>query len=220
MKTFYRITAPLIALVSIPVLYFLPLFRVLVTSSISLSDNEKVTNLFSTVTGLKEFFGIDDLVAVARKSDGSKLTLLKTLLGNLDEETKNKIFGEYGYVKPLLIAAGVCLALFVLLMLACAVLSAALKKHTPALIVSVAAAVTLFASKLLFNGFAKPFLSGGIGLSSLFSSSNAEIGSLLGRLLSVNALQLSVAYTVSMLIAVVFVIFTAAVIIDENYERK
>ena len=200
-----------------PVLYFFPMFRIMITSG--LAGGETKTNLLTTVTGLKEFTSFNDIVNMVR-SKGDQLNTLKSILGNINDETKDKFFGNTKCIEWL-IAAGVFFCLFMLLVLAFTVVSAAMKKHVPALIVSVCAFVTLFAANGCFKNFAKPFLNGTIGISSLLNSgTNANLGALLGKLLTVDCLQLGIAYNFALFMVIVIGIGTICILVEENYAKN
>lgn len=216
MKTVYRILAPIISIAILPVLYFLPMFRIMITSGLNTGDTK--TNLLTSLAGVREFISFHDVTGMA-KGSGKTLDVIKNLLGNLDEETKQKILGD-SHCTEFLIAAGVFLAVFILLTLAFAVVSAATKKHLPSLCISLASFVSLLVCNGCFKAFAKPFLNGSIGLSSLFNSGNAQLGALLGRLVSVDYLQLSLGYTFALFITIVLIIGTVCIIFEEKYAKN
>lgn len=217
MKTVYRIIAPIISIAIFPVLYFFPMFRIMITSG--LSAGETKTNLLTSFTGLKEFTSFSDIVDMVRnKSD--QLNIFKSILDNIKDETKEKFFGDSKCIEWL-IAAGVFFCLFMLLVLAFTVVSAVMKKHVPSLIISVCAFVSLVATNGCFNNFAKPFLDGSIGISSLLNSgTNVNIGAIVGKLLSVDCLQLGIAYNFALFMVIVIGIGTICVLFEEYYAKN
>ena len=222
MKTVYRIITPIISIAIFPVLYFLPLLRVMISSGLNTGDTK--TNLLTTLTGLKDYISINDVVKLTGNDD-NKLSLFKQLWGNLNEETKQKMLGEFSCGK-FLIAAAVFLALFILLMLAVMFVSAICRNHLPALCISAGALISLFAANGCFKAFAKPFLSGAIGVSSIINGLTKEpnstistLSSLLGNLASVDMLQLSIAYSACILITVAVIIFTLSAMVEEKYSK-
>ena len=221
MKTIYRILAPIISLAVFPVLYFLPLIRAMVSSSLlgALSGNADgaKTNLLTTVFGMGEYTSISDIVKLMQ-GDTSVFENWKSIWTNLDEDMKARIVGDNA-VAPYLIAALVFLALLALLTLAFAVLSAVLKKQIVPLILAGGAFVSALAMNACFNAFAKPFVTGAINLSSVLGSDNAVLGALLGSAVSVDYLQLSVAYTVTLFILVVLMILTVCALVEERFSK-
>lgn len=222
MKTVYRIITPILSIAIFPVLYFLPLLRVMISSG--LSAGETKTNLLTTLTGLKDYISINDIVKLT-SGDENKMSIYKQLWSNLADDTKQKILGDFSCGK-FLIAAAVFLALFILLMLALMFISAISKNHLPSLCVSAGALISLFAANGCFKAFAKPFLSGAIGIGSIInglatesSSSMNTLSALLGNLAKVDMLQLSIAYSACILITVAVIIFTLSAMIEEKYSK-
>lgn len=217
MKTFYRILTPILSLAVLPVLFFLPIFRVAVTAGLPSSDTK--TNLLTTLTGLGEYVSANDLVKLS-KNDSGRFSILTGIWEKLPEDVRMKITEEFSCGK-FLIAAGVFLAVFILLMLVIAFVSSITGKHAAVLGLSVGAVVSLLATNGLFNAFAKPFLSGAIGLSSLLSANEtlSTLGALLGNIVKVNLLQLSIAYTVCLLLAVAIALFSVFAMFEEKYAK-
>lgn len=215
MKTVYRIIAPIISIAIFPVLYFLPMFRIMITSA--LTSGETKTNLLTSFTGLKEFISFSDIVKISG-GDSSQFDMIKSIFSNIKEETKEKFFGDSKCVEWLT-AAGVFFCIFLVLLLAFAVVSAITKKHIPSLVISICAFFTLIATNGCFNKFANPFITGKVGIASLLNAGNTQLSGLIGRLLSVDYLQLSVAYTFSLLLIVVIIIGTLVAVFDEYYAK-
>ena len=222
MKTAYRILAPILSIAILPVLYFLPLIRAMVSSSILStllgSETETKTNLLTSIFHIGEFTSIKDIVTLTRDQNNTTLTALKNVWGNLSDDVKEKLTGEFSSVK-FLIAALVFFVLLVLLVLVLTVLSAVMKKQVVPLCLAGGAFVSALIMNACFNAFAKPFVSGAINLSSIFNSENATLSSLLGRAVSVDYLQLSIAYTVTLFILVVFMILTVCALVEEKFSK-
>lgn len=221
MKTIYRIIAPILSVAIFPVLYFLPLIRAMVSSSIlgALTGNtDTKTNLLTSIFHIGEYTSIKDIVTMTRDADSSTLTALKNIWGNLSEETKETLTREFSSGK-FLIAALVFFALLVLLVLVLTVLSAVMKKHVVPLCLAGGAFLSALIMNACFNAFAKPFVSGAINLSSIFNSENATVSALLGRAVSVDYLQLSIAYTVTLFILVVVMVLTVCALVEEKLSK-
>ena len=223
MKTVYRILAPLLSIAIFPVLYFLPLIRAMVSSGLlgALTGNKTgtKTNLLTTTLGIGEYTSINDVVKMA-KSGSSKFEALKSLFENLGDETKERLSEEFSSGK-FLIAALVFFVLLILLVLAFTVLSAVLKKHVVPLCLSAGAFVSALLMNACFNAFAKPFVTGAVSLASILGegTQNALLTTLLGNAVSVDYLQLSVAYSVTLFILVVIMIFTVCALVEEKLSK-
>ena len=223
MKTVYRILAPLLSIAIFPVLYFLPLIRAMVSSGLlgALTGNTSgtKTNLLTSTLGLGEYTSIKDIVKLSQ-GDTSSLQAWKSVFDNLGDDFKNKLTKDYA-VDKFLIAALVFFVLLVLLVLVFTVLSAVMSKHIVPLCLSVGAFVSALIMNACFNGFAKPFVSGAINLSTVLggSNDNAVLGALLGNAVTVDYLQLSVAYSVTLFILVVIMILTVCALVEEKLSK-
>ena len=221
MKTFYRILAPILSVAVFPVLYFLPLIRAMVSSSflglLSGSDTSTKTNLLTSVFGLGEYTSINDIVKLSQ-GDTTTLQTWKSVIESLSDDVKERLSSEFASGK-FLIAALVFFALLVLLTLVFTVLSAVMSKHIVPLCLAGGAFVSALAMNACFNAFAKPFVSGAVNLSSILNTDNALVSSLLGSAVSVDYLQLSVAYTVTLFILVVIMVLTLCALVEEKFSK-
>ena len=222
MKTAYRIMAPIFAIAVFPVLYFLPLIRAMVSSGLlgALSGNSggAKTNLLTSTLGIGEYTSIRDIVKLSQ-GDTSSLQAWKSVLDSLGDDIKERLSKEFACGK-FLVAALVFFALLVLLVLTFTVLSAVMSKHVVPLCLAAGAFVSALAMNACFNSFAKPFVTGAINLSSIIGGTdNAIVGALLGNAVTVDYLQLSVAYTVTLFILVVIMIFTVCALVEEKYSK-
>ena len=221
MKTAYRIMAPIFSIAIFPVLYFLPLLRAMVSSSLlgALSGNTSgtKTNLLTSTLGIGEYTSIRDIVKLTQGD--TSFQAWKSVFENLSDDVKERITKEFACGK-FLIAALVFFALLVLLVLVFTVLSAVMSKHVVPLCLAGGAFVSALAMNACFNAFAKPFVSGAINLSTILGGSdNAIVGALLGSAVSVDYLQLSVAYTVTLFILVVVMILTVCALVEEKFSK-
>ena len=221
MKTIYRILAPIISIAILPVLYFLPIIRAMVSSGLlgALSGNSTKQNLLTTLLGVHEFISINDIVKMA-SGDTSTFKNWAAVFDNLDDSIKDRITKEFACGK-FLIASLVFLALLVLLVLALTVLSAVLKKQIVPLCLAGGAFISALAMNACFNAFAKPFVTGVINLGSILDSAgeNAMLGALLGNAVSVDYLQLSVSYTVTLFILIVVMLLTVCALLEERFSK-
>ena len=223
MKTVYRILAPIISIAVFPVLYFLPLIRAMVSSDLlgmlsGKTDGPK-TNLLTSTLGIGEYTSISDIVRMAQ-GDTEKLKVWKSIFENLGDDLKDKLSKEFASGR-FLIAALVFFALLVVLTLVFAVLSAVMKKQIVPLCLAGGAFLSALAMNACFNAFAKPFVTGAINLSSILGggTQNAMLTALLGNAVTVDYLQLSVAYTVTLFILVVVMILTVCALVEEKFSK-
>ena len=223
MKTVYRILAPILSIAIFPVLYFLPLIRAMVSSGLlgALTGNKDgpKTNLLTTTLGIGEYTSINDVVKMA-KSGSSKFEALKSLFDNLGDDLKERLSKEFASGR-FLIAALVFFVLLVLLVLVFTVLSAVMKKHLVPLCLAGGAFVSALVMNACFNAFAKPFVTGAVSLASVLGegTKNALLTTLLGNAVSVDYLQLSIAYSVTLFILVVIMIFTVCALVEEKVSK-
>ena len=223
MKTIYRIIAPIMSMAIFPVLYFLPLIRAMVTSGLlgALTGNSSgtKTNLLS-ILGIKEYTSINDIVKLVQNGSSATIETLKNIWNNLGDDIKDRVLNEFSSGK-FLIASLVFFALLVLLVLVFTVLSAVMSKHIVPLCLAGGAFVSALIMNACFNSFAKPFVTGAINLSSVLGggNDNAVLGALLGNAVTVDYLQLSVAYTVTLFILVVIMILTVCALVEEKFSK-
>ena len=223
MKTFYRILAPILSLVIFPVLYFLPLIRAMVSSSLlgalTGSDSGAKTNLLTSTLGIGEYTSINDIVKLSQ-GDTTSLQAWKSVFENLGDDLKERLSKEFACGR-FLIAALVFFGLLVLLTLVFTVLSAVMSKHVVPLCLAGGAFISALAMNACFNAFAKPFVTGAINLSSIIGGTdNAIVGALLGSAVTVDYLQLSVAYTVTLFILVMIMILTVCALVEEKFSKN
>ena len=224
MKTVFRILTPIFSVAVLPVLYFLPLIRAMVSSgllsALSGGGSGTKTNLLTSTLGIGEYTSIKDIVALAQ-GDTSKFQNWKAVYDSLGDDFKKRLSEEFACGRWL-IAALVFFALLVVLVLVITVLSAVTGKHVVPLCLSVGAFASALAMNACFNKFAMPFVSGAINLSSVLGGKvgdNAILGTLLGNAVSVDYLQLSVAYTVTLFLLVVVMILSVCALVEERFSK-
>ncbi len=212
MKTVYKVLSSLSAIAILPALFFLPLLRFKMTLPMNLD------------LGIREYSSVFDMIRMHTSRTEEQNKLLKTLLEALTDP--NSELGKIFTNRPWLYAFLVFFCLTVLITLALAVLPY-LTKRRPW--IPLAAAGGGFVSALLMNftftRFAKPLLSGMIGLRSVLggagAGSSGGLGGLftdmLGSAVSVDQLKLSFAYEILLaLLAVYAVVVIAGIAAKKN----
>lgn len=195
MKSIYRVLAPIFSILLIPVTIFLPMIRMVVSSSLGGS------NLLETY-GLGEFISIKNVISIVTDEQSETVQFFRNIISNLltgDNELGNSIAGLKGWA----IAFVVCLALMLISALVLAGFAAFSKKLAVCNILNVVSIVFCFAMKAAFGFIAEPFLSGKISLGSLAGGSGDSTGLLSGLMnmvAKVSTLQLSYFYQVCILI--------------------
>lgn len=212
MKTAYKILMPILLLAVFPVLFFLPLLHLNITSSLagSLSQN----------LGIKEYSSIYDFVKIGKGMNETQTTLWKTIGKALAD--KEGTLGSMMTSTKFLYAFAVFAALMLVLALAAAVLAVVLKKNLLATCLTAGSLVSAFAMNKCFDWFAKPFLSGEISISSLLNSgdSSGVLSSILGSLAKVESMELAVAYNLAVFFLLCALVFSIVVLIMRKSNPK
>ena len=214
MKTVYRILTPILSLLIPPALFFLPLFRIMITSG--LSKGETKTNLLTSLTGLGEYVSLFDVFKTANGSSAT-LNTFKGIWSALSDDAKAKMTEQMNI--PALVLFLIFFALLVLLVVLLAVFSAASKKRRLPLALSIGAIVSALAMNASFNAFAKPFISGRVNLNSLLGNTNATLGLLLGNVASVDYLKLAIAYSAALLLLTIILIIGICTMVEDSYSK-
>ncbi len=217
MRTLNRIITPVLSLLILPVSFFLPVFRILITSGFGSGDTKK--NLLDTF-GLSEFISLNDIVKLALKAkEGSTGNLITTIWNAISGEKKQEIID----MLPGLHWGAVFAVFFVICLiiaLALAIVAAATKKPGASLILSVSGALSAVIMNASFDAFAKPFLNGAFNLNTILGTSNQLLGALLGNVASIDYMKLGIAYSVILLIFVGCAIFSICAIMDQKNGDK
>lgn len=211
MKIVYRVLAPVFALLLLVSFFFVPILKVKISSSLS-------QNLMSTV-GLKENIAVKDIAEMGKnEKTGNILTALMDTL-----KDKDSVLGAKLTTINFLYAALVLLVIALLLILALAVFAAIFKKQLIPTALTAGAMVVLFAANKCFDAFAVPFLTGKIGLSSLINSSAegaSALGSLLGSLVKMDALEMGLVYSLAMFGLGIILILGLCALVEQKVEKK
>lgn len=217
MKLLHRIITPILSLIILPVSFFLPIFRILITSGFS--SGETKTNLLDTF-GLSEFISINDIVnLVVKAKEGTTGNLLTTIWNAVSGEKKQEIIDMI----PRLHWGAVFAVFFVICIitaLVLAIVAAATKKPGASLILSGVGALSAVIMNASFDAFAKPFLNGAFNLNTILGTTNQLLGSLLGNVASIDYMKLGIAYSVILLIFIITAIFSLCAVMEQKNGDK
>ncbi|MBO5395551.1 MAG: hypothetical protein J6A97_01590 [Clostridia bacterium] len=217
MKLLHRIITPILSLIILPVSFFLPIFRILITSGFS--SGETKTNLLDTF-GLSEFISLNDIVNLAMKAkEGTTGNLLTTIWNAVSGEKKQEIIDmipglHWGAVFAVFFVICIITALVL------AIVAAATKKPGASLILSGIGAFSAVIMNASFDAFAKPFLNGAFNLNTILGTTNQLLGSLLGNVASIDYMKLGIAYSVILLIFVITAIFSLCAVMEQKNGDK
>ena len=217
MKTVHRILTPILSLLIFPVSFFLPIFRIMISSGLTSGDTKK--NLLDTF-GLGEFISIKNIVDLAIKSkESTSGNLLVTIWNAISGEKKQEIIDmlpglHWGVVFAVFFVIALVIALVLL------IVSAATKKPAVSLILSAAGALCAVIMNASFDAFAKPFLNGAFNLNTILGNTNQLLGALLGNVASFDYMKLGIAYSVILLIFVCTAILSICAIMEQKNGDK
>ncbi len=207
MKTLYRILSPILCIAAVPIALFVPLVRLVITSSLS-------ANIMSTM-GIKEYSSLFDILKLVTNSDSGSSQIFKIIYQIFTAEDSK--ISDMLTTTPWLIAAIVILAVIIAAMLVSAVLGALNKSGVCTIITGVSALLAVVMNKC-FTAFAKPFVTGQIGLKSLMSNSEENIlTQLIGSAAKVSCLEMSFVYQALLLLCAAAAIFSLFAFVDKKY---
>ena len=213
MKTVYRVLTALFGLAVLPVLFFVPLLRFKMTLPLKID------------LGIPEYSGIFGLIrSVSAQTDQQKELMHKLMEAITD---KNSQFGAIFTNRPWFYAFLVFLCVTALVGLALCVLSFIVKKPGPLIAVSCGGLLSAVLMNATFNAFAKPLLSGKIGLKSLLGGGGAAdsgglsslLTGLIGNAVTVDQLKLSFAYLLVLALFGLAVFVCVAAIVEKSNEK-
>ena len=205
MKTAYKIFMPLLTLAIFPILFFLPLLHLNITSSLagSLSGN----------LGIPEYSSLYHWVKTGGQMDETQKALWKTVFDAIKDKdgTIGSMFTNRHFVYLFLIFA----VLMLILAVVTSVFAIATKKYGVTACLSAGTLISAFAMNKSFDAFAKPFLTGKISISSLLGSSDTSgiLGNILGSLAKVESLELASAYSLAFFMLLLAAIFAVIALI-------
>lgn len=225
MNTLYKVLTPILALVLIPILIFVPLVQLTMTSLLG--------DILVQFGGFKnDFLSVYDVYARVTDSEAQNsqiLTLLKSALGeNFDVSKLLDAIPTMNY----LYATAALLAVVLIVALLIIIFSIFTKKKLLCMILSFANMGVIFAMTKCFDAFAKPFINGTVGLSQILNTLGVDLSSLGDSLsalknlaqglnvLSFDVFKISLFYPASMLLFFVIGVFTLSVFMSERYAEK
>lgn len=213
MKLLNRILTPILSLCSIPVLIFLPLFRIMISSGLSGTEGPK-KNLLDTF-GLSEFISIKDIYTAINSGASESGNIFKTIWDMMATDKKQEIIDmlpglHWGIVFL------VFLVIVVLFALVLAIVTAATKKPKVSALISAGGILSAVIMNASFNAFAKPFLNGAFNLNTILGNTNQLLGALLGNVASFDYMKLGVAYTIVLLIFAVTLILSISASVETS----
>ena len=225
MKKLNRIITPVLALGTLPILYFLPLLNIFVSSGLQSGTDEK-TNLITKYLELRQYMSINFLVKFMQDDSHSKLWY--TVVDAVKSENTGAVSSLLSSAKWVY-AAIAFLVLTVVLAVTLAVFAAIGKYEKTNICLGAGSCVSAFAMNLCFNAFAKPFLNGSINVSSLLSSAvttedaatalnsiTGLLSGLINKIANVDVMQLSSAYSIALFTLIIAVIFCIAAAVAKD----
>lgn len=214
MRTVNRIVTPILSVLIIPALIFLPLFRIFIASGLSGGDTK--VNLLDNF-GLSEFISIKDIFSAVTSGAADSANLFKTLWDALGGDKKQEILDMLPGIHWGIIFL-VFLVLVMLFALVLAVVTAATKKPKVSALLSLGGIISALIMNASFDAFAKPFLNGAFNLNTMLGNTNQLLSMLLGNVASFDYMKLGAAYTVVLLVFVCTLILSITAIMEQNNE--
>lgn len=212
MRTAHRIITPIISILTLPALFFLPLFRIYVASGLSADAPNLLDNF-----GLSEFISVNDIINVARNGDADSMGIYKSLWDAFAGDKKQDIVDMLPGLHWGIIFL-VFLAIVIIFTLALAVVAAATKKPSASILLSCGGLISAFIMNASFNAFAKPFLNGAFNLNSILGNTNQLLSLLLGNVATFEYMKLGIAYSAVLLIFVAALIISIAAYMEQKNE--
>lgn len=241
MKKINRILVPVLTACVFPILYFLPILNVFISSSISSNSDGTNANLLTSVLQLPQYMSINYLINFFK--DESHVKLFRSLIESFSNSEKElnikEIIPSFNWIYVALVFFAllvVAILAVVLVGIIVPAVGAANKKklgrgrllstegerkfEITSIVLTVFGLVSAFAMNFSFNKFAQPFIEGKVNLSSFSSlitdsetlGSLGTISSLINAFLkiSVDAMELSSAYTFAIIALVAILIIEVA----------
>ena len=209
MKTVYKVLVTVLSAAILPVLFFVPLLRFKMSLPLKID------------LGIPEYSGIFGLIrSVSSQTEEQKELMRKLWEAISDKESQ---FGAMFTNRPWLYAFFVLFILTVLCAVALAIVPYFVKKKQGITLgVAGCGFVLALVMNACFDRFAKPLLNGSIGLKSLLGGGSDSDGlsslltGLIGNAVSVDQLNLSFAYTLTLLLFLLCAFTVIAGLLDDN----
>ncbi len=235
MKIAYKIFMPLLLVAVIPVMYFMPLLHFAATAG---------KNSVNTMIGVPEYSSVNDLVKMGKETDPERREAVKEIIKMLMD--KNSTIGAQLPNTKFLYPTAVFAALMLLLVLAALVL-AFTKHYGVTAGLTGGALLSALGMNFFFGRFAEPLLTGQINVTSIMTAIAGSGGDIKGSLLSslsdslgglssilsplidlfagafgksilnITSLELAVAYTLTVLLLILALIFSLITAVKERY---
>ncbi len=214
MRTINRILTPILAFCVFPVALLLPLFRIYIASGLSSSQTNLLDNF-----GLSEFISIKDIYSVYKNGSADSMGVFKSLWDAFASDKKEEIIDMLPGLHWGVIAL-VFLVIVLLVALALLIVSAATKKPSLTIWLSLGGIAGSLIMNTCFNAFARPFLNGAFNLNSILGNTNQLLGALLGNVATFEYMKLGLAYTVILLIFICTLILGICAVMESKNEDK
>ena len=214
MKTIHRIITPIISLLTLPALFFLPLFRIFIASGLSSGDTK--TNLLDNF-GLSEFISVNNIVSAVKSGAADSMGIYKSLWDAFAGDKKQEIIDMLPGLHWGIIFL-VFLAVVILIAVALIIVSAATKKPAASIILSIGGLVSALLMNASFDAFAKPFLNGAFNLNSILGNTNQLLSLILGNVATFEYMKLGIAYSAVLLIFVATLIISISAFVEQRNE--
>lgn len=210
MRIVHRIVTPILSLLIFPAVIFLPLFRMVISSGFS---TETKTNVLSNF-GLSEFISLFDIMNLRNNESNNLVKSIFDIVANskLKENITSLSSLPWGIVFLVFFAIVLIIALALL------IVSAATKKPSVSVFLSIGGIISALIMNASFNAFAAPFLSGEFSLNSILGNTNQLLSVIFGGLASVEYMKLGIAYTAILLIFIVTLILSISALVEQKNE--
>lgn len=212
MRTVHRIITPIISILALPALFFLPLFRIYIASGLS-SDAPNLLDNF----GLSEFISVNNIITVYKNGAADSMGIFKSLWDAFAGDKKQDIIDMLPGLHWGIIFL-VFLAIVIILALVLAVVAAATKKPSVSVWLSCGGLISAVLMNVSFNAFAKPFLNGAFNLNSILGNTNQLLSLLLGNVATFEYMKLGIAYSAVLLIFITTLIISIAAYMEQKNE--
>ena len=213
MRTVHRIVTPIISILALPALVFLPLFRIYIASGLQANAPNLLNNF-----GLSEFISVFNIITVAKNGSADSMGIFKTFWDAIAGEKKQEILESLPGLHWGIVFL-VFLAIVVIIALALVIVSAATKKPSASIILSVTGLISAFLMNASFNAFAKPFLNGALNLNTILGNTNQLLSMLLGNVASFEYMKLGLAYSAVLLIFIATLILSISAYMEQKNEE-
>ncbi len=213
MRLINRIVTPILSVLIFPAVIFLPLFRIYIASGLSTSKTNLLENF-----GLSEFISLFDIYGVYKSGSADSMGVYKSLWDAFAGDKKQEILDMLPGLHWGIVAL-VFLVITLLIALALIIVTAAAKKPSASILLSLGGIASALLMNGFFNAFAKPFLNGAFNLNSLLGNTNQLLGMLLGNVATFEYMKLGIAYTAVILVFICTLILSVCAYMELKNEE-